>query len=233
MSSSLQLPLSRKLEPVALHDVVLAEIRRAIVAGSIQPGEIHSARGLARQLGVSQTPVREAMLKLVAEGVLVPVPTRGFQLLELTDAELEELAWTRALLEPPAVEVAARRATAADLQPFGSLIDRMAAAAQSGDYVAFFELDRTFHLDLVRLSGREQLLAVVEQLRDRTLRYGIAATTADEGRGLRRLQDEHRRLLRLVSEQNGAAAAELLYKHILGSRASRFETTRREPSSSA
>jgi DNA-binding GntR family transcriptional regulator len=181
---------------------------------------------------VSQTPVREAILKLVSEGVMIPVPTRGFQLVELSDAELAELAWIRALLEPPAIRVTAERATQADLQPFDRLLDLMDVATEQADFREFFELDRTFHLELIRLSGRDQLLAVVEQLRDRTLRYGIAASTAN-ARGLHQLLDEHRGLLAHIKNHDGDAAAALLYDHILGSLARDLATANSDGHSGA
>jgi DNA-binding GntR family transcriptional regulator len=97
----------------------------------------------------------------------------------------------------------------------------MTAAADRDDYVAFFEEDRTFHLELVRLSGYEHLVAIVEQLRDRTLRYGIEDAIADTGK-VRRLLDEHRQLLQHLNERDSNAAAALLHNHILGSRARDF-----------
>jgi len=202
-----------KLEPFALHDAVLATIRRAILDGTLEPGAVYSARALARDLGVSQTPVREAMLKLVSEGIMAPVP-RGFQFIALSESDLAELTWIRALLEPPAVRLAAEHATDEQLQPFVSQIDAMAAAVDRKDIPAFFELDRNFHLGLVHLSGRKHLAAIIEQLRDRTWRYRVAATTPQDV--VRHLLSEHRELLRHIQEGEGESAAALLRDHILG-----------------
>jgi DNA-binding GntR family transcriptional regulator len=153
------------------------------------------------------------MLKLVSEGIMAPVP-RGFQFIALSDTDLAELDWIRALLEPPAVRLAAELATDEQLQPFASQIDDMTAAAERRDIPSFFELDRNFHLGLVHLSGRKHLATIIEQLRDKTWRYHVTATMPQDT--VRHLLSEHRKLLMHIQQGEGESAATLLRDHILG-----------------
>lgn len=91
-------------QPVAsLREQALAIIRDAITAGELDEDRIYSAAGLAKQLGMSLSPVREAMMALVTEGTVEAVPNRGFRLVPVTQADLEEITHVRVLLAVPAV----------------------------------------------------------------------------------------------------------------------------------
>lgn len=92
-------------QPVAsLREQALAIIRDAITAGELDEDRIYSAAGLAKQLGMSLSPVREAMMALVTEGTVEAVPNRGFRLVPVTQADLEEITHVRVLLAVPAVK---------------------------------------------------------------------------------------------------------------------------------
>jgi DNA-binding transcriptional regulator YhcF (GntR family) len=93
-----------------LRQHVAENLRGLIISGRMAPGELYSAPRLAERFGVSATPVREAMLDLVAEGHVVPVKNKGFRIVELSARELDELAEIRRLVEPPAMGMVATSA---------------------------------------------------------------------------------------------------------------------------
>ena len=141
MNTSIK-PLER---PAGLADRVYHQLRDNIGSHRIRPGERLQEVSLAAQLGVSRTPVREALARLESEGMII-VEGRGFVVPELTDTDIEEIYQLRFLLEPTAVGSAvAAVGSAADLMPISSAIQAAAAAEKSGDFRAFLEANSRFH----------------------------------------------------------------------------------------
>ena len=159
----------------SLRSQVADAVRAALVTGRMSPGEVYSAPQLAERFGVSVTPVREALLELVRDGLLVAVRNRGFRVVDPEPGELDAVGEVRLLLEPAAAELAARqpadrRATAvAALREAARRVDEAAAA---GDVVAHVSADRAFHLGLLELAGNPVLTETVLRLRDRSRLYG-------------------------------------------------------------
>lgn len=158
----------------SLREQVADALRAAIVSGEMRPGEVYSAPALAARFGVSATPVREAMLDLAKQDMVGVVPNKGFQVVIVSDTELDQITEIRLLLEPPAAAAAARRASAADVDELTRLAEAVVDAAAKGDLIGHVEADRAFHGRLVGLSGNEQLVPIVYQLRDRTRLYGLS-----------------------------------------------------------
>lgn len=141
MNTSIK-PLDR---PAGLADRVYNQLRDNIGSHQIRPGERLQEVSLAAQLGVSRTPVREALARLESEGMIV-VEGRGFVVPELTDADIEEIYQLRFLLEPAAARIAVAEVTGpADLASMASAIDDAAAAEKKGDFRAFLEANGRFH----------------------------------------------------------------------------------------
>ncbi|WP_156491175.1 GntR family transcriptional regulator, partial [Brevibacterium casei] len=101
--------MDRPTAPPSLREHALAIIRDAIATGELDEERIYSAAGLAKQLGISLSPVREAMMALVTEGTVEAVPNRGFRLVPVTEADLEEIIRIRVLLAVPAVRELCRQ----------------------------------------------------------------------------------------------------------------------------
>ncbi|WP_374108983.1 GntR family transcriptional regulator [Streptomyces sp. CC228A] len=147
---------------------VLQALRDALVGGDLAPGEVYSAPALGARLGVSATPVREAMMQLALEGAVEVVPNRGFRVIERTRRELAELAEVRALLEVPVMLRLARTVPAARWAELRPLAEATAAAAVRGGLAGYGEADRAFHRALLGLAGNEQLVAVADDLHRRS-----------------------------------------------------------------
>src|SRR5699024_6982425 len=137
------------LKKVSLRDQALTVVRQAIVSGEVGPGEIYSASALATRLGVSNSPVREAMLTLVHQGIVEPVRNRGFRVLPISDHDLDEIGEMRRMLEIPGAVALVDRADDADIEALRPIAEEIEEAAQAGDVTGFLASDRRFHLELL------------------------------------------------------------------------------------
>jgi DNA-binding GntR family transcriptional regulator len=199
-------------ERTSLRETIAERLRGAIVTGEMRPGQIYSAASLAVELGVSATPVREAMLTLAQEGMVEVAPNKGFRVIELTDTDLDQITYIRRLIEVPAVaDVAAgpRRAAAAGLREAAEAI---VTAAETGDLTDYLRADRAFHLGLLELTGNEVLVQIVGDLRSRARLYGLRSL-AQSGT-LIASAAEHAELLDLVLAGDSVGARALMDRHI-------------------
>jgi DNA-binding GntR family transcriptional regulator len=199
-------------ERSSLRETVAEKLRGAIVTGEMRPGQVYSAVALAQQLGVSATPVREAMLTLVQDGMVEVVRNKGFRVIELTDSDLDQITYIRRLIEVPALaEIAAgsRHAEAAALRPEAEAI---VAAATRGDLTEYLRADRELHLGLLRLSGNEILVQIVGDLRARARLYGLRGLM--ESGTLVSSAAEHADLVDLVAKGDAEGARALMDRHI-------------------
>ena len=197
----------------SLRDEAIKTLQAAIIAGELRPRVVYSAPTLAAQLGMSATPVREAVLDLVKEGLVETVRNKGFRVVELAAAELDELTELRLLIEVPSVRTLARRGLAAEehrkLKHLAAQIER---AAERNDMVAHNKADLEFHTALLGLLSNKTLVSTVQSLRLRSRLYGMSAL-ADSGQ-LLPTSREHVELLDLIRDGDAAGAARLMRQHI-------------------
>jgi DNA-binding GntR family transcriptional regulator len=202
----------KALQASSLREQAAEVIRAGIVAGELEPGQIYSAAGLAERLGVSATPVREAMLDLAGAGLVEAVRNRGFRVLAPAERDLEEIRELRLLLEVPAIVSAARRATAEDVTGLEALLAETGAAAADGDVSAYLVADRRLHLRLLELGGNGRLVRLVDQLRDQMRLLGLRALA--ESGGLEPSEREHREIVAALAAGDAGRAQELMRVHI-------------------
>ena len=199
-------------ERVSLRERVAESLRAALVSGRMAPGTTYSIPALAEQFGVSATPVREAMLDLVNEGIVAPVPNKGFRVVELTDEELDQVTELRRLLEVPTVRDLAGAMSSAAIKRLRGLAAAVHDAAQRGDVVAYVESDRELHLALLAEAGNPRLVEMVGRLRDQSRLYGLEQLAAD---GV--LVDsaaEHVRLIDALESGDRRAAEKVMAHHL-------------------
>ncbi len=139
-------PASPGIQSLSLSEQALALIRQAMVAGDMLPGEIYSASALAQRLGVSNSPVREAMLKLVNEGLMEPVRNRGFRVVPIAEHDLRDIFDIRSMLEVPAICRLAERGEIDDMPRYRKLAAAIVEAAEARDITRYLLADRDFHL---------------------------------------------------------------------------------------
>lgn len=186
---------------------VLDALRAAVVSGELAPGTLHSVQTLAGQLGVSRTPVREALIKLAEQGMVRFERNRGVRVLQTSVHDLEEIFALRLLLEVPAIRRAATLVDAAGRRELRRIYRAMEKSAAADDEFALWEHDRHFHRALLEASGNTRLAAFVDGLRDTVLRRGVS--TARSSRTLDDIVAEHLRVLERIEagDPDGAAAA--------------------------
>lgn len=201
------------LQRTSLREQALALLREALVSGRIADGVVYSSKALAAELGVSNGPVREAMLALADDGLMEAVPNKGFRAVPLTPADLAEIYEMRLLLEVPVVARLARRGLAADRAArLAGLVDTIERTARSRDLTGNLAADRDFHLSLLAAGGNSRLVSAVARLRDQTRLHNLRAINAD-GR-LITSAEEHRPLLAAIVRHDEHAAERLMRQHL-------------------
>ena len=199
-------------ERTSLRERVAESLRAALVSGRMVPGTTYSIPALAEQFGVSATPVREAMLDLVNEGIMSAVPNKGFRVVELSDAELDQITELRRLLEVPTVGELAGAIDRAAIRRLRSLAAAVSDAARRGDVVGYVEADRELHLALLAEAGNPRLVEMVGRLRDQSRLYGLEQLAAE---GV--LVDsaaEHMRLIDALESGDRRAAERVMAHHL-------------------
>ena len=204
----------RAAEPSAvnLRAAVVQQLRDEIVSGKAGPGAVFSAPSLARSLGVSTTPVREALLALAASGLVEPMRNRGFRVLQASASDLKDLAILRVQLEVMAVTtICERRLFRADaLIPAA---DEIAAALTRGHSRQYVAADRRFHRLLIGLADNKYLTEMAMNLRDNMRIYGLES---DAGIKQQRASvQEHFALIDALRACDPVLASRLMEAHIL------------------
>ncbi|MBQ0867675.1 GntR family transcriptional regulator [Streptomyces smyrnaeus] len=205
-----------QLKSVSLRQQAREALRTRIVLGQIEPGRVESVINVASELGVSVTPVREAVMDLANLGMVEIIRNRGFRVPVLTDHDLEEIFRLRTMLEVPAMVELAQLTDRAPLTRFRQLAEQLTDAARQGDLVSFLDLDRQFHLGLLELLGNRRLVEMVGQLRDQARMQGLQKL-ADHGE-LTQSGEEHIAIVDAVEADDGELTAELVRKHLTHSR---------------
>jgi DNA-binding GntR family transcriptional regulator len=150
--------------PPTSQEAVLREIRRAIMARELKPGERVRQEKLAGRLNVSRVPVREALKVLEAEGQVTYQPHRGYTVVALSSEELEEIYLIRRLLETEATRRAVPRVDAELIERLEALMGQMEELAEAGDVLRYAEANRDFHFVLFERAGLPRLYHMIEVL---------------------------------------------------------------------
>lgn len=197
----------------SLRDEAIKTLQAAIIAGELRPDVVYSAPTLAAQLRMSATPVREAVLDLVNQGLVETVRNKGFRVVELDATELDELTEVRLLIEVPSVRLLAERGLdAEEYKKLKLLAAQIERAAVRNDMIAHNKADLEFHTALLGLLSNKTLVATVQSLRLRSRLYGMSRL-ADSGQ-LLPTSHEHSQLLDLIRAGDAAGAARLMRQHI-------------------
>lgn len=196
----------------SLRGQVADALRGALAGGKLTPGVVYSAPALADEFGISPTPVREAMIDLVRDGLFEAVRNRGFRVVPLSDRDLAELTEIRELVEVPAITRLAGNVPETVRPSLRSLIEEAAAAAADGDLIRFLDADRRFHTGLLELTGNRMLVRTVLDLRARSRMYGLAAPAAASD--LMASAEEHALLLNALVAGDAPRAQEIMMRHL-------------------
>ncbi|MFF7790629.1 FCD domain-containing protein [Streptomyces sp. NPDC007991] len=211
MSRTPALPVLGSRKP-SHRERVADALRAALIAGELLPGEVYSAPVLAARFGVSATPVREAMLDLVREGLVATVPNKGFRVTAVSEKQLDEYTHIRALIEIPTTAGLAATADPAALEALRPVAQEIVTSAAAGDLIAYVEADLRFHLGLLALAGNGHLVDVVRDLRRRSRLYGLTALV-EQGR-LEASAKEHLEILDALLARDEEAVRAVMPRHL-------------------
>lgn len=190
-------------------------LRALLTTGQMRPGRVYSAPKLAAEFGVSATPVREAMLDLVSEGLVTVVRNKGFRVTEVDDKELDSLAELRSLIEIPVMGFVAEECEGpmvAEVERLRPLAQRITKAAARGDLVTYTEVDNDFHLRFLALHGNRHVVSVVQDMRRRSRLFGLEALA--RAGVLAQMSEEHVEMVDAALQRDGEAMREVMTRHM-------------------
>ncbi|WP_282796999.1 GntR family transcriptional regulator [Streptomyces sp. CC224B] len=191
---------------------VYTHVKRGVLERRYEGGTLLTEGELAEAVGVSRTPVREALLKLEVEGLLRLYPKKGALVLPVSAQEIADVVETRLLVETHAV----RKAVPAPpglLDRLAELLEQQRGQAAAGELAAAAVTDRRFHAEIVRSGGNDILSRLYDQLRDRQLRMGVAVMHSHPDRIAKTLA-EHEELLAALRAEDADAAVAVVTRHV-------------------
>ncbi len=195
-----------------LREVVFDAVREAIIQGVLSPGERLMEFQLAEQLGVSRTPVREAIRKLELEGFVIMIPRKGAYVAGISLKDIADVFEVRAAMEALAMVLAAERITEEELEELERILVSKTEVIELDEIEKFIELDKKFHDVLYRASRNQRLMQILINLQDEVHRFR-SVSLASPGR-MRAALDEHRQLVEALSERDLERAESLAWEHI-------------------
>lgn len=156
-----------------LRDVVFHTLREAILKGELKPGERLMELQLAAKLGVSRTPIREAIRMLEQEGLAVTVPRRGAEVAKMTEKDMEDVLQIREVLDELAVSLACRKMTEEQLDALRQTMNEFVEYTKTGDVKKIAGADVKFHDIIYQSTGNPKLVSILNNLREQMYRYRV------------------------------------------------------------
>lgn len=205
--------LEMKLEEyLPLRDVVFKTLRQAILTGELKPGERLMEIHLANQLGVSRTPIREAIRMLELEGLVTMVPRKGAEVSRISKQDISDVLEVRGSLEALAVRLACRRITPKELELLETTFRNFVSAVGRGDLNEVVQADVKFHDIITDASKNKRLEQLVNNLAERVFRYRLEYSK--DVNVHKRLIEEHERILTCIQNGDESGAEEAVRIHV-------------------
>lgn len=211
--------MERRLIPVKLdtykplREIVFESIREAIINGTLKQGERLMETQLAEELGVSRTPVREAIRKLELEGLVAMLPRKGAYVAGIMPQDAADILEIRAALEGLAAKLAAERITQEEISELIREIEKIEEALNSGDIESAIEYDTKFHGSLIGSSRNSRLVTMVSNLQEQVQRFRIMLTTTRQDL-MWESCSEHRKIVEALSRRDRFLAQSLAKEHV-------------------
>lgn len=199
-------------EYLPLRDVVFKTLRQAILAGELKPGERLMEIHLANHLGVSRTPIREAIRMLELEGLVMMVPRKGAEVSRISKQDISDVLEVRSSLDALAVRLACERITSEELQKLEKAFRTFKQSVRLGDLSKVADADVEFHNIITHASKNKRLVQMVNHIAERIYRYRIEYIK-DTGTHAQ-LIEEHEAILNCVKAGDEGAAEQAILNHI-------------------
>ena len=199
-------------EYLPLRDVVFNTLRQAILRGELKPGERLMEIQLANKLGVSRTPIREAIRMLEQEGLAVTIPRKGAEVAKMTEKDMEDVLQIRLSLEALAVRLSCENITPAALQELKVAMEDFEEKTKSSPFVERAKADVKFHEILYKASNNPKLQQLLSNLREQMYRYRVEYLKDD---GIYpRLIEEHQKMYDALKAKDQELAVSYVEKHL-------------------
>lgn len=199
-------------EYLPLRDVVFNTLRQAILKGELAPGERLMEIQLAERLGVSRTPIREAIRKLELEGLVKMVPRKGAEVAKISEKNLNDVLEVRRALEELAVELACQRLAVEDIAKLKEQNAKMAEQMDNADSTLMAQADEEFHDIIYYGTGNDRLVQMLNNLREQMYRYRLEYIKDRSSRA--NLIREHDAIIAAMESRDVVQAKSVMYKHI-------------------
>lgn len=199
-------------EFLPLRDVVFNTLRQAILTGEMKPGERLMEIHLANKLGVSRTPIREAIRKLELEGLVTMIPRRGAEVAEITEKSLKDVLEVRRTLDALSVELACDRINDEELEALRTACLKFEEATKTKDARVIAKADVSLHDIIVKATGNQRLIQLVNNLSEQMYRYRFEYIKDESGHAT--LIDEHRIIYESIRRKDKETAANTAKLHI-------------------
>jgi len=198
--------------PPSLKEMALASIKEAILSKKFEPGIVYTEAGVASELGISRTAVREALIHLASKGFLTLLPRKGFQLRVLTEKDVRDLFEFRRALESAVIRHITPNLTDVSLNHIEGLLIKHRKAAEAGNPIVSIGADSEFHLYLASLTGNSYLITAIEEIRGLIDLAGVRTLEFKERRAesLR----EHQAIVEMLKARSISGAVEKMEEHI-------------------
>lgn len=204
--------ITRVIERTSVRDQVRAILHAQIQTGELEAGQIYSAVALGEAMGVSATPVREALMDLANVGLVEAVRNRGFRIRTVSPADLDEIVALRTWLEVPAMGLVAEGASDEEIEALRPLAQQICEEARRNDPVQFLVADSIFHTAALELTRKPRLVKLVGELRAQTHLHGLRGLSA--AGDLMPSALEHIEIVDALAARDGNLARNLMRRHL-------------------
>ena len=195
-----------------LRDVVFNTLRQAILRGEMEPGERLMEIQLAQKLGVSRTPIREAIRKLELEGLVIMIPRKGAEVAHITEKDMRDVLEVRATLEELVVALACKNVTDEKLAELKAANKLFETAIVSKDVVNIVDADVHFHDIIYTMTDNARLIQIINNLREQMYRYRLEYVKDARTHSI--LISEHNDIIKQLKDRNVEQAKKVIYQHI-------------------
>ena len=199
-------------EYLPLRDIVFNTLRRAILRGELEPGERLMEIQLAEKLGVSRTPIREAIRKLELDGLVLMIPRRGAEVARISEKNLKDVLEVRRSLEELAMELACERMSDENFEELEQAEEDFKQAIKTGNILTIVEGDEAYHEVIYRCTGNDRLLQILSNLREQMYRFRLEYIKDENKR--QNLLEEHEKILKALKSRDIALARSAVREHI-------------------
>ena len=199
-------------EYLPLRDVVFNTLRQAILKGELEPGERLMEIQLVDRLGVSRTPIREAIRKLELEGLVLMIPRKGAEVAKISEKSLRDVLEVRRSLEELAIELACQRMTEDDIKELEEAQEAFRSAIQSADAMTIAETDEHYHDIIYNGTGNNRLVQILNNLREQVYRYRVEYLKDEKS--YPSLIEEHEELYAGIEKHDKEHVSQVMKRHV-------------------